>query len=90
MDKFIVMIQPDLNNLREKSRYSNPKDISDLFGYYKKHKLSTGQLKKLLFDIPHTTKPSDRVAACIIAVGTSENEDLAEKQISAARFESSK
>ncbi|MEM6816169.1 MAG: helicase C-terminal domain-containing protein [Bacteroidota bacterium] len=84
LDQFIIMIQPDLNDLRERSRYNNPKDISDLLRFYKKEKVfSTEQLKKLLLNIPYISKPSERVAACIIGVGKSQNEDLVDKQLGA-------
>lgn len=69
LDQFIIMIQPDLNALRDRSRYNNPKDIRDLLAYYKKNPLTTDQLLQLLMEIPYTSKPSERVAACIIGVG---------------------
>lgn len=82
MEQFIVMIQPDLNALRMKSR--TPKDISNLFTYYRKEKpLTTEQLKALSDSITYTSIPSERVAACIIGVGDSEMEDLADEQFNA-------
>ena len=83
LDKFITMIQPDLNQLRKESRYNNPKVISDLFNLYKRQKkLTNDQLKRLILDIRFTSKPSERVASCIIGVGNSPQKDLTMEEIS--------
>jgi superfamily II DNA or RNA helicase len=68
MESWIKIIQPSLFEIRRAGSQNSPKDISDLFKYFKKHLITVKQLEELLSNLPLIERAEHRIASCIIGL----------------------